>query len=152
MVEIKRIEIIGLNHKCNVSFDLTEDCTILIGENGVGKTSALKILQFLLSGMMSSVASYIFEYIRITDSEKIYEFSKDDFLVPIDVITESFVNECLQESDEEQVSLLKKYFKEMILEIKEKELLGKFLDELYYLDSFSSVLSRIIEKYVEEKV
>ena len=46
--EIMGIRINGLFGKTNISFDLSKDCTILIGENGIGKTTALKMLENIL--------------------------------------------------------------------------------------------------------
>ncbi len=59
--EIQRIEIKKLYNTIDVSFDLTRDCTILIGENGIGKTTALKILQYLLEGNFVLLASITFD-------------------------------------------------------------------------------------------
>ena len=152
MLEIEMVEIIGLNHKCNVKFDFKKDCTILIGENGVGKTSAMKLLDFLLSGMITSVASYAFDSIRIRDNENTYEFSKDDFLVPVDVVINKFCAECLDEYIEEEKIFLEDQFSAMFLEMKNKDLLGKLLNELYYSEALTPVINGIVEKYIDPKL
>ena len=46
--ELYQVKINGLWGKSNITFDLYKDSNILIGENGIGKTTALKILESIL--------------------------------------------------------------------------------------------------------
>lgn len=149
---IKKIEIKGLNHKCDVAFDMQEECKIIIGENGVGKTSALKILQYLLTGMMSSVARYVFESIVIIDTEEVFVFSQSDFCVPIEELKAVFIEKCLVLLGNDEREYAESNFVDMISQIKKNELLGKFLDELYYHDTFSTIINRIVEQYFEPSI
>ena len=102
-LEISKIEIQSLYHKGDVVIDFEKDCTILIGENGIGKTSALKITQSLITGDMISVGNYIFDKIIITDSEMEHVFSQQDFLIPIQRIEDIFDYYCLQKAGEDEI-------------------------------------------------
>lgn len=49
-MKIKKYEVIGLNKRSDFSFDLHDDINILTGINGSGKTTALKLAWYLVSG------------------------------------------------------------------------------------------------------
>lgn len=151
-LEIKKIEIKGLYHKSDVSFDMDRDCSIIIGENGIGKTSALKILDYLLLGMMTSVAVYDFELIKVIDSENTYVLKHEDFIVPLADIKEAFRKECLIDITTQEAEKVVALFDAMLAEIQKRGLLGSFLDELFYAEKFDIVLEKIAEKYIDLKI
>lgn len=49
-MKIKRFEVSGLNGRVDFAFNFHEDLNILTGVNGAGKTTALKLLWYTLSG------------------------------------------------------------------------------------------------------
>lgn len=65
---IKRVQIEGLWNKYNIDFLLEQDVNILVGNNGVGKTTILNIILSILAGKPAGDISYT--------SARI-EFSKD---------------------------------------------------------------------------
>ena len=151
-LEISKIEIQSLYHKGDVVIDFEKDCTILIGENGIGKTSALKITQSLITGDMISVGNYIFDKIIITDSEMEHVFSQQDFLIPIQRIEDIFDYYCLQKAGEDEIEYLSSHFKMLLSELEERDLLGRFLSETYRNTGYSSLINTLIEKHFSSNI
>lgn len=84
--EISKITINGLFHKYDVTVDLSKDCTILIGSNGIGKSTVLKLIKYLLSGMIMDVATVPFDSIVIDGCAMQHE----DFLIPTHILETLF--------------------------------------------------------------
>ena len=70
---IKIFEIKGLFNQFDVSLPLEENVSIFLGENGMGKTTILNCLYYVLSGNIEKLSSIIFDKISIT-------FSNDEVL------------------------------------------------------------------------
>lgn len=151
IVDIIGIVIKGLNHKCDVVFDFDKDCTILIGENGIGKTTAIKILKFLLTGELTSVAKYPFDEIIIVDEESKYCFTKSDFLISHEDLKKDFAKKCKNFIGIQDLEYFKTSFDSILDELTKRDLLGVFLEELCNKTSFSSIIRRIIEVYFDSE-
>lgn len=140
--EINQIVIQGLFHKYDVTIDLTKDCTILIGANGVGKSTALKLLKYLLSGNFINIATIPFDSIKIDGCVMPY----NDFLVPVDELTKAF---CAANGISVAVNAeMQKVFVEMVKELQDRDMLGDFLCDLFYAEEFSSSITSVIDKYL----
>lgn len=63
---IERIVIIGLYGRKNIEVELTDNALILVGENGSGKTTFLRILFHFLAGRWLALIQFKFESIIIT--------------------------------------------------------------------------------------
>ncbi len=70
MSQISRFEISGLHGFKNIDLRFTNNTLILVGENGTGKTTILQLLYYLLSGQLSAMAKYQFEYVKLTTGKK----------------------------------------------------------------------------------
>lgn len=140
--EINQVVVKGLFHKYDVTIDLTKDCTILIGANGVGKSTALKLLKYLLSGMFMEIATIPFASIEIDDCVMPYE----DFLVPAETLTKAF-----SAVNSESIVInaeIQRVFGEMVKELQDRDMLGDFLCDLFYSEEFSSSIASVIDKYL----
>lgn len=71
MLSIKSIEIIGLFGSLHHSIDFSkeEDIAILLGQNGIGKTAILKLLNMLFNHQLSNLVDIPFESAVLTFSE-----------------------------------------------------------------------------------
>lgn len=69
---LERFQIIGLHGKKNIDVRLNENTVILVGENGSGKTTFLRILFYLLSGRWVPLVQIQFDKIVATIDGKEY--------------------------------------------------------------------------------
>lgn len=78
MTLIGRFSIKGLFGKKDVNLVFKNKAQIYIGENGLGKTTVLNALYFLLSCDFKNLVEIIFSRIDITIGRKKYSFSKEE--------------------------------------------------------------------------
>lgn len=152
---LKLFEITNLFNQLNVRLPLDENVNIFLGENGMGKTTILNCLYYVLSGTIEKLNTIIFDSISLTfdDGEKISIKHND---------ISSYVEECGYDS------LLYKRHRiqlENIFTNKELENISKLIgdsskdDELkkYYIkisDLFGAplpVARRELERYINQK-
>ncbi|WP_338752654.1 AAA family ATPase [Bacillus sp. FJAT-52991] len=73
------IEIKGLFGDRNVSFRFKKPLLILIGENGIGKSTVLGIINNILNKNLDGLREYEFDSITFRISDRTYALNKDDF-------------------------------------------------------------------------
>lgn len=56
---IKHLKVLGLNGKIDIDLKFHEDINLLIGKNGSGKTTILKLIWYLISGNIEKIISEI---------------------------------------------------------------------------------------------
>lgn len=102
---IRSFEIIGLFGERHISLNCDDPCTILVGENGLGKTTILAILNCVLSGSLQGLIKYEFEKIivQLCNSEEIFSFDKKFILQYCDKL-----HDIAQDTDEEAFFKLEK--------------------------------------------
>lgn len=67
----------------NVTLDLNDDISIIMAENGQGKTTALRFVEALLTGNLENLLEYQFESVSLKrKKEKMITISKDEIEVP----------------------------------------------------------------------
>lgn len=71
--KIERFQIVGLHGYKNFDLHLTDNTIILVGENGTGKTTVLRLLYYLLSAQWGSLARYKFEELIVSISGSEYK-------------------------------------------------------------------------------
>ena len=82
---MRNFKIQGLHDSKTVSIHFNNAVNIFVGENGVGKTTVLNILYYLLSGNYIELKKFDFTKISIEfNDNEIIEFSKDEVLDYID--------------------------------------------------------------------
>lgn len=72
---VKKLKITGLFHKYNISVDFTRKLNVLIGANGIGKSTILKIVNALQNEDFVELSKYEFDSLEtITDIRPDYEY------------------------------------------------------------------------------
>lgn len=75
---IRFLEVRNLFGKKNFSLSFRNNVQIYIGENGLGKTTILNILYFLLSGKYEELSRVNFDSIKIDIEGDVFDFEKND--------------------------------------------------------------------------
>ncbi len=148
--ELYQVKINGLWGKTDIVFDLYKDCNILIGENGIGKTTALKILESVLELNFIRTAKYNFNSIAfVFDTEEEIEFEYEDFIVPIQMIEDAFYRVYKERNQEQKLLRLK--FKKMLEYLFETKLIGRVLSSIY-TEIYTSEVIDAVSKYMSVDV
>lgn len=80
---INRISIRKLFGDRDINIDFTSPCRILIGENGIGKTTILSIINLMLNGEFTKLKDYRFESVSVSITHNNTGF---EFVLPKDLI------------------------------------------------------------------
>lgn len=148
--ELYQVKINGLWGKTDIVFDLYKDCNILIGENGIGKTTALKILESVLDLNFIRMAKYNFDSIEfVFDTEEEIKFEYADFIVPAQMIEDAFYRVYKKRNQEQKLLRLK--FKKMLEYLFETKLIGKVLCSIY-TEAYTSEVIDAVSKYMPVEV
>ena len=78
MPALSRFLIKKLHGSRDLDISLDDNTLILVGENGTGKTTLLRLLSSSLAGQWSSLAAYDFESITLHIGKDIYEINSPD--------------------------------------------------------------------------
>lgn len=75
---IESIKIFNLFKNKDIIIDFSDKCTILIGENGIGKTTILLILNYIFKGQIEKLFTFQFNRIevKLSNDEKIFSFDR----------------------------------------------------------------------------
>ena len=121
----EKFEIRGLHGYKNISLDFSNKMNIFVGENGLGKTTILNMLYYLLNGNYEELGKYNFNAIvlKMGEGDEI-AFLKDDLLDYIDSpLTDEIVRKYL--SDKRKVFDIERVVKDR----KNREKRGKGIQE-----------------------
>lgn len=164
-MKLKEVYIKSLFNKDDVLINLSNLCNIIIGANGIGKSTILNIISNLLSGDLTKVAAYYFDEISIVyedGEEYAASFSYEDLFPPIAYYLacyESYLElkekekDIFTKIDESQYFKVKdKEFyidalKQALIELQSENLLGCFFYNLYVGNFQVYEAKNIIEKY-----
>ena len=78
MKHIQRFEIIGLFGDRDISIAPARDAMILVGPNGIGKSSVVNILYFFITRQWSRLLAYKFDSIKIQVDRKEISAERSD--------------------------------------------------------------------------
>ncbi len=73
MSRITRFQVNKLHGYKDFDLRLKDNTIILVGENGTGKTTVLRLLYYFLSGQWSALAKFKFDSLLLTINEKVHE-------------------------------------------------------------------------------
>ena len=95
MSTIEKIKIYGLFYKYNVSLDFSRKCNILVGANGVGKTTILKMVECLSNDNYIALSKYTFSSMDVTfitkkNGTKEITFSREDLFPSKEIIIKEY--------------------------------------------------------------
>ncbi len=79
MNQITRFKISGLHGFKSLDLRFKDNTLILVGENGAGKTTVLRLLYYLLSGQWSAIARYQFDSLALTIGGNEHTLDYSDF-------------------------------------------------------------------------
>lgn len=72
MSNISQFQIKKLYGYKDISVNLKNNTLILVGENGTGKTTVLRLLYYLLSGQLDALSKYNFEELKVTINKQVH--------------------------------------------------------------------------------
>jgi hypothetical protein len=153
--------------KYDIELDLDKKYQVVIGPNGTGKSTALKLLHLFSSGSYPDMIQYPFDYIELYDGDAIAPASYyyDDFFPEENDLIELYdalveqkriekYGEEYTESDKyaslgriEAASATGKYGNDMIMELKEKGLLYDYLRNCYCRHPQTDAINQVVYKY-----
>jgi energy-coupling factor transporter ATP-binding protein EcfA2 len=88
---LERFQIIGLHGNKNIDVKINENTLILVGENGSGKTTFLRILFHFLSGRWLPLVQFQFDYIVATIDGKEYKINHKQLAQTFEKIDRRFL-------------------------------------------------------------
>ncbi len=163
---INKVRINNLFNQYDITIDLTKECTILIGPNGVGKSTILKILSCLVRRDFVNIIASPFNSMEITFDKAIdmIEFSPNtlaltynDFLPDPDAIIKqyerwislsriiTYPDTTIPETPTNEQLI--KYFKNAISEICANDIYGQFIYNCYIKKEPIYAIKSILNKY-----
>lgn len=90
---LQKITIKGLHGKRDIEATIDDDTLILVGENGSGKTTFLRLLYHVLSGKWLSLIQYRFDSIEIVINGVKYEIARKELSKGFEKIDRRFLAE-----------------------------------------------------------
>ena len=169
---LERIKIKKLFHKYDVDIDLSNPVNILIGANGIGKTTIIRILDNYYNMNYIDVLAAPFEaieYTYIEDAEDLFELTEgglikinydyNDFFPEKSKVVESFREQysthvysqqtsfAEKENDEQRIQRAVDRFDKMIDELDQMGVYGQFLYCFYKKKGYTTRITNAIEKW-----
>jgi predicted ATP-dependent endonuclease of OLD family len=153
---LERITITGLHGNKKIDVNIRDNTIVLVGENGSGKTTFLRILFYILSGSWQSLVSYRFDTITISISGKVHviphqslrkDFKKADrrFLAKLPPHMRKRIMDLIESGNVERIQM-------------EMERMGAhynfppklIADQLYLFEDSSRKLKKELQESIEE--
>ncbi len=81
---LKSLKIKNLHGYKNYNLKFRDNMLILVGENGAGKTTILRMLYYIISGQWSALSKFKFDIISLEVDDNLFSIKNSDLLVEID--------------------------------------------------------------------
>ena len=91
MNEIKSFKITKLHGFKNYNLKFKDNTLILVGENGAGKTTILRMLYYLISGQWSALAKFRFDTVSLKINNKTFSIKSTDLSKKVDFTSTRFL-------------------------------------------------------------
>lgn len=141
MKDLKEFWIIGLWGERNYHLKINDGKLVMVGENGCGKSTALRIIYYTLAEKWGQLIKEDFERIRIVIGKEQKEFTKEQLGKP---------EEYLIDADSEILSCLPMFFRRRYLEgISDKVMAEEVLERLEQMRYPEGMLDVEIERLEE---
>ncbi len=130
-----KFKITKLFGKYDAVIDLQKKCNVLIGANGVGKSTALKLLRYFMDGDFVHIGFVPFERVTlfemIDDEKAELSIDYEDIFPKVDFLVNTYLNEIKKPNKERTVfdEIQEMSYRQQSLEEEAAEL-GEFLSEL----------------------
>ncbi|GAA3968023.1 AAA family ATPase [Mucilaginibacter dorajii] len=86
---IKRFQIVGLKNYRNANIIFKRPYKILVGENGLGKTTILDVFYYLLTKKWGSLDEIVFDFIELELHDNLIEFSQSELNIYVSYLEKS---------------------------------------------------------------
>ncbi len=151
---ISFIEIRKLFGKHDVVLDLSKRCNILIGPNGVGKSTILRIINSIYLQEWIELSKYNFKEVEISvvDDAKRYQFSRADLFPSLSIIKKLASKLCDDQNEDSSSSeldnsQLREECTQLLDELKKTGLIYEYLSNCYFNIEQPASIRRKTEKY-----
>lgn len=75
---LSKFRVVGLHGSKNYSLSLSDNSLIIVGENGSGKTTVLRMMFFFLSGRWQALVQFQFDFVEAEIDGKSYKATRDE--------------------------------------------------------------------------
>jgi hypothetical protein len=150
-MEYKKLIIEKLFDQYNFEIDLSKRCNILVGPNGVGKTTILKIIFNTMRRDFVELARFKFDKIQILykkkDEEKTFEFKRSDLFPESDYIFKEF-QKSFEEIPEDHLGRdFNSEIWQIFIKLEKNNIFNDYLSNLYFDKKHSLEIKEILKTY-----
>jgi len=150
-MEYKKLIIEKLFDQYNVEIDLSKRCNILVGPNGVGKTTILKIIYNIMRRDFIELSKFKFDKIRILykkkEKKESFEFRRSDLFPESEYIFKELKKSFEVFPEDHLGRGVKSDVWQIFIKLEKNNILNDYLANLYFNKKHSLVIEEILNSY-----